>query len=170
MFEPNSGGRTHCGSSPSSPFSLPPSRTRSSSKLSSWGRERRRRARVPRRRRRRRMATTRRVSGLTRARSSWAARGADRGVRGIGAEFEASESRSVKGERERDQKETCRTFSALRLRRSRVLMGSVPLVVGGFSKLFLKAGCREVRVAGLPEFLDKLNKDRGVLTSGVHLS
>ncbi|GAA5922283.1 lysophosphatidylcholine acyltransferase [Sporobolomyces koalae] len=49
-------------------------------------------------------------------------------------------------------------------------MGSIPLVVGGFSKAFLKAGCREVRVDGLPAFLDRLNKDRGVLTISNHVS
>ncbi|GAA5876139.1 hypothetical protein JCM16303_007035 [Sporobolomyces ruberrimus] len=49
-------------------------------------------------------------------------------------------------------------------------MGSVPLVVGGFSKFFLKACCREVRVDGLPAFLDKLNKDQGVLTISNHVS
>lgn len=43
-------------------------------------------------------------------------------------------------------------------------MGSVPFAVGAFSKLFLKAGCRSVRVDGLPQFLERLKGDRGVLT------
>lgn len=55
-----------------------------------------------------------------------------------------------------------------RHRRQPGRMGSVPLVVGGFSKLFLKAGCKEVRVDGLNNFLQKLNKERGVLTSKLH--
>ncbi|GAA5969231.1 hypothetical protein JCM11641_007518 [Rhodosporidiobolus odoratus] len=49
-------------------------------------------------------------------------------------------------------------------------MGSVPLVVGGFSKLFLKAGTRSVRVEGLPAFLDALQSERGVLTVSNHIS
>ncbi|GAA5998223.1 hypothetical protein JCM5350_007941 [Sporobolomyces pararoseus] len=49
-------------------------------------------------------------------------------------------------------------------------MGSVPLVVGGFSKFFLKACCKEVRIDGLPQFLEKLNKDQGVLTISNHVS
>lgn len=40
----------------------------------------------------------------------------------------------------------------------------MPLVVGAFSKLFLRAGCREVRVDGLPTFLERLKGERGVLT------
>ncbi|BGP04697.1 Lyso-phosphatidylcholine acyltransferase [Rhodotorula toruloides] len=49
-------------------------------------------------------------------------------------------------------------------------MGSVPLVVGAFSKLFLRAGCREVRVDGLPTFLERLKGERGVLTVSNHIS
>lgn len=43
-------------------------------------------------------------------------------------------------------------------------MGSVPFAVGAFSKLFLRYGCRDVRVEGLPTFLQALQSDRGVLT------
>lgn len=43
-------------------------------------------------------------------------------------------------------------------------MGSVPFAVGAFSKLFLRYGCRNVRVEGLPAFLQHLESDRGVLT------
>ncbi|GAA5997395.1 lysophosphatidylcholine acyltransferase [Rhodotorula paludigena] len=49
-------------------------------------------------------------------------------------------------------------------------MGSVPFAVGAFSKLFLKAGCRNVRVDGLPAFLQRLKSDRGVLTVANHVS
>ncbi|GAA5821050.1 hypothetical protein JCM10212_006523 [Sporobolomyces blumeae] len=49
-------------------------------------------------------------------------------------------------------------------------MGSVPLVVGTFSKAFLKAGCRNVRVEGLPAFLDQVNQGQGVLTIANHVS
>ncbi|GAA6031939.1 hypothetical protein JCM8097_003352 [Rhodosporidiobolus ruineniae] len=49
-------------------------------------------------------------------------------------------------------------------------MGSVPFAVGGFSKLFLKAGTRSVRVEGLPAFLEHLQSDRGVLTVSNHIS
>ncbi|GAA6006551.1 hypothetical protein JCM10207_004969 [Rhodosporidiobolus poonsookiae] len=50
-------------------------------------------------------------------------------------------------------------------------MGSVPFAVGAFSKLFLRYGCREVRVDGLPAFLERLNEQgRGVLTVSNHIS
>ncbi|GAA5873216.1 hypothetical protein JCM3774_000085 [Rhodotorula dairenensis] len=49
-------------------------------------------------------------------------------------------------------------------------MGSVPLAVGAFSKLFLRYGCRNVRVEGLPAFLQHLESDRGVLTLANHVS
>ncbi|BGP12572.1 hypothetical protein JCM10213_004841 [Rhodosporidiobolus nylandii] len=49
-------------------------------------------------------------------------------------------------------------------------MGSVPLLVGGFSKCFLKAGTRSVRVDGLPAFLERLRGERGVLTVSNHIS
>ncbi|BGP36514.1 Lyso-phosphatidylcholine acyltransferase [Rhodotorula kratochvilovae] len=49
-------------------------------------------------------------------------------------------------------------------------MGSVPFAVGAFSKLFLKAGCRSVRVEGLPAFLNRLQGERGVLTVANHVS
>ncbi|GAA5903269.1 hypothetical protein JCM8208_002260 [Rhodotorula glutinis] len=49
-------------------------------------------------------------------------------------------------------------------------MGSVPFAVGAFSKLFLKAGCRSVRVDGLPQFLERLEGERGVLTVANHIS
>jgi monolysocardiolipin acyltransferase len=43
---------------------------------------------------------------------------------------------------------------------------AIPLAAGAVSKLFLKSACAEVRVEGLPAFLDRLRGDRGVLTSG----
>jgi len=49
-------------------------------------------------------------------------------------------------------------------------MGSVPFAVGAFSKLFLKAGTRSVRVDGLPQFLERLQGERGVLTGAPALS
>ncbi|SCV68690.1 BQ2448_811 [Microbotryum intermedium] len=41
----------------------------------------------------------------------------------------------------------------------------IPTAAGAASKIFLKQWCNEVRVAGLPAFLDKFNSDRGVLTA-----
>ncbi|GAA5945008.1 hypothetical protein JCM3775_004257 [Rhodotorula graminis] len=49
-------------------------------------------------------------------------------------------------------------------------MGSVPFAVGAFSKLFLKAGTRSVRVDGLTQFLERLQGERGVLTVANHIS
>ncbi|GAA5859628.1 hypothetical protein JCM8547_006169 [Rhodosporidiobolus lusitaniae] len=48
-------------------------------------------------------------------------------------------------------------------------MGSIPLLVGGFSKLFLKSSAR-VRVEGLEAFLRELEGGRGVLTVSNHVS
>ncbi|GAA5918329.1 hypothetical protein JCM1841_002172 [Sporobolomyces salmonicolor] len=51
-------------------------------------------------------------------------------------------------------------------------MGSVPFAVGAFSKFFLKACCRDVRIDGLPAFLERLNSssERGILTVSNHIS
>ncbi|GAA5834901.1 hypothetical protein JCM11251_002057 [Rhodosporidiobolus azoricus] len=49
-------------------------------------------------------------------------------------------------------------------------MGSIPALVGGFSKLFLKYGTNSIRVDGLPAFLSALNGERGVLTVSNHIS
>ncbi|SGY32052.1 BQ5605_C002g01312 [Microbotryum silenes-dioicae] len=46
----------------------------------------------------------------------------------------------------------------------------IPTAAGAVSKVFLKQWCNEVRVTGLPTFLDKLNSDRGVLTIANHIS
>ena len=42
---------------------------------------------------------------------------------------------------------------------------SIPLFVGAVSKLFLQAGCNEVRVDGLQPFVDRVKSGRGILTS-----
>jgi hypothetical protein len=42
---------------------------------------------------------------------------------------------------------------------------SIPFIAGAVSKLFLQFGCSEVRVEGLPAFVERLQGERGVLTS-----
>lgn len=51
-----------------------------------------------------------------------------------------------------------------------VQMPAIPFVVGGFSRLFLRYACAEVRVEGLPAFLARLKGDRGILTVANHVS
>lgn len=42
---------------------------------------------------------------------------------------------------------------------------SIPFLAGAVSKLFLQFGVSEVRVDGLPAFVERLKGDRGILTS-----
>ncbi|KAM0755492.1 acyltransferase-domain-containing protein [Meredithblackwellia eburnea MCA 4105] len=49
-------------------------------------------------------------------------------------------------------------------------MPAIPFAAGAVSKAFLKLACAEVRVEGLPAFLERLRGERGVLTIANHVS
>lgn len=42
---------------------------------------------------------------------------------------------------------------------------AIPFAAGAISRAFLRYACKEVRVEGLPAFLEHLRGDRGLLTS-----
>ncbi|KAM0793289.1 hypothetical protein ACM66B_000749 [Microbotryomycetes sp. NB124-2] len=47
---------------------------------------------------------------------------------------------------------------------------AIPFIVGAGSKLFLQAGCNEVRVDGLAPFVERIKSPRGVVTIANHVS